>query len=360
MSIAPVRGTRPRPEGPGTTSTYTALARAIRDAGLLQRRRGFYISLFVGLVLALGGVLAGILVLGDSWFVLLVAGALGIVLTQFAFLSHEASHRQVFDSGKVNDAAGKILASAFVGMSYSWWMHKHSRHHANPNQVGRDPDIENDFVSFTEADAAGTRGLLASLNRFQGYLFLPLLLLEGVNLHYISLRAVFSKSKDPSNRTVERVMMVARLGLYVGLLFWLMPPGIAAAFLGVQLAVFGFYMGGSFAPNHIGMAIVPAGSRLDFLSKQVLTSRNVRGGLPLTALMGGLNYQVEHHLFPNMPRPALAKARLLVREHCRANAVPYTETTLAVAWRRVLAYMNEVGAVAPDPFFCPMVARYRV
>jgi fatty acid desaturase len=135
---------------------------------------------------------------------------------------------------------------------------------------------------------------------------------------------------------------------------WWLPPGMAAAFLGVQLAVFGVYMGASFAPNHKGMAMIPAGSKLDFLSKQVLTSRNIRGGWSMSVAMGGLNHQIEHHLFPSMPRPHLARARLIVREHCAALGLPYTETSLVRSYAIVVGYLNRVGLAARDPFDCPM------
>jgi fatty acid desaturase len=68
----------------------------------------------------------------------------------------------------------------------------------------------------------------------------------------------------------------------------------------VQLAVFGLYMGASFAPNHIGMPLVSPKLRLDFLRRQVLMSRNISGGPLISVFMGGLNYQIEHHLFPPM------------------------------------------------------------
>ena len=143
-------------------------------------------------------------------------------------------------------------------------------------------------------------------------------------------------------------------------MFWLLPLGMAFAFLGVQLAVFGLYMGASFAPNHVGMPIVPRDAKLDFLSKQVRTSRNVSGGWWATVLMGGLNYQIEHHLFPSMPRPHLAKARRLVREHCRSHDVPYAETNLIRAWGIVVGYLNRVGLAARDSFRCPVVAELRI
>jgi fatty acid desaturase len=85
----------------------------------------------------------------------------------------------------------------------------------------------------------------------------------------------------------------------------MLPVGMAFAFIGVQLAVFGVYMGASFAPNHKGMPILPHDSKVDFLRRQVLTSRNIKGNWLMDTFMGGLNYQIEHHLFPNMPRPHL-------------------------------------------------------
>ena len=75
--------------------------------------------------------------------------------------------------------------------------------------------------------------------------------------------------------------------------------------------------------------------------------------------MGGLNYQIEHHLFPSMPRPHLAAARRLVREHCRSLDVPYAEKNLFTAWGIVIRYLNRVGLAARDSFRCPVAAQLR-
>lgn len=355
------RPTRPRTadEQP-VTSTYTALSRTVRDAGLLHRTHGYYLWTLAILTLALGGIVTGFVLLGDSWFQLLMAGALGLVLTQFAFVAHEASHRQVLESGPANDRLGKFLANGAVGISYSWWMTKHTRHHANPNRVGKDPDIANDTIVFTEDGAREHRGLLALITRYQGWLFFPLLTLEGLNLHLTSIRSLLHGTReDRGARTLEIVTIVARLAAYLAVVFWALPLGLAFAFVGVQMAVFGVYMGASFAPNHKGMAILPADSRLDFLSKQVLTSRNIRGGWFMSILMGGLNFQIEHHLFPSMPRPHLIRAREIVKEHCATIGVPYTETSLLESYAIVVGYLNRVGLAARDPFDCPMYHRLR-
>ncbi|GGC82091.1 fatty acid desaturase [Tersicoccus solisilvae] len=334
------------------------MAAAVRSGGLLERTRGFYLIVAVVLGVALAGAVAGFVLLGESWFQLLIAAALGLIFTQIAFVAHEASHRQVLGSGPANDRLGRVLATVGVGMSYAWWMTKHTRHHANPNRVGKDPDIEVDTISFLPQDAAKRRGLMGRLTRVQGYLFFPLLTLEGLNLHYRSFAALASRDAV-KGRWIEIGSIIARFALYLGVLFALLPLGMAFAFLGVQLAVFGVYMGASFAPNHKGMPVVPRDLKLDFFSKQVRTSRNISGGWWASALMGGLNYQVEHHLFPNMPRPHLAAARRIVRAYCTTAQVPYTETSLFRSYGIVIAHLNRVGLAARDPFECPVIAQLR-
>jgi fatty acid desaturase len=343
------------------TGTYQSLSAQIREAGLLERTVGFYVGLLAVLTAALLGLGAAFVLLGDSWLQLLVAAGLGVVLTQFAFVAHEASHRQVLRSGPANDRLGRVLANGVVGVSHTWWVTKHTRHHANPNQIGKDPDIDMTALAFHPDAARPKTGFLAALARVQGWAFFPLLLLEGINLHVTSVRSTLARTDDrrPRQRVSELTVLALRLTAYVAVVLWFLPLGLGVAFLGVQLAVFGVYMGASFAPNHKGMPIIPADSRLDFLSKQVLTSRNVTGGTPMSMLLGGLSYQIEHHLFPSMPRPHLARAREIVREHCRTHDVPYTETSLLESYRIVVRYLNEVGLAARDPFDCPMVNRYR-
>ncbi|WP_260855843.1 acyl-CoA desaturase [Curtobacterium sp. 9128] len=354
----PVVRTRPRDGTPTSTSTYSALLQQVKAAGLLRRRTGYYWTVFAVLVVVLVGAGGAFALLGASWFQLVVAGVLGVVFTQFAFLSHEAAHRQVFASHVWNDRAARYGGTFFAGVSYAWWMHKHTRHHGNPNTVGKDPDISFDAISFRPEDAVAKRGVMRGLVRIQGYVFFPMLLLEGANLHWQSMRTYCSRTAV-KGRWSEGGVFLARFVLYIGALFWFLPVGMAFAFLGVQLAVFGFSMGIAFAPNHKGMPIIEPGQRVDFFSRQVLTSRNIRGGRWLEYGMGGLNYQVEHHLFPNMARPNLRAARVLVRRFCAEHDVPYTETGLIRSYVIVVQYLNRVGSAARDPFACPMVEQYR-
>jgi fatty acid desaturase len=344
---------------PPIARAYTEVSQVVRESGLLNRAQWFYAMVGAAIAVGFGGAIAGFVLLGHSWFQLLIAAALGILFTQVAFLGHEAGHRQVLASGPANDRLARLLANGVVGMSFSWWSTKHTRHHANPNRVGNDPDIEVDTISFLDADAAEARGLRRLITRRQGWLFFPLLTLEGLNLHFLAFRHLFGR-EPVKGRWTEIGLIAARFALVLVPVFLFLPIGMAFAFLGVQLAVFGVYMGASFAPNHKGMPVIAHDAKLDFFSKQVLTSRNVTGGWWATWLMGGLNYQVEHHLFPNMPRPHLARAREIVIDQCRAVGVPYHETTLWRSYGIVIEYLNRVGLAARDPFDCPVSKTYRV
>ncbi|MCR8670037.1 acyl-CoA desaturase [Agrococcus sp. HG114] len=355
-TLGEIRTTTP-PSERAARADFREVARAVRDAGLLERTVGFYAWTMVGLGVALVGLLVGSVLLGDSWFQLLIAAALGVVLTQIAFIAHEASHRQVLKSGPANDRLGRILAAGVVGISHQWWMTKHSRHHANPNQIGRDPDIEIDTISFLPSDAKKARGIQRWVTQRQGWLFFPLLTFEGANLHVRSIITLLER-RPVVGRWLELGLIAGRFALLITFLLLVMPPLMALAFLGVQLAVFGIGMGASFAPNHKGMPTVSRDAKLDFFTKQVRTSRNIRGW-GMSTLMGGLNYQVEHHLFPNMARPHLRAASEIVRAHCATHGIPYTETNLVGAYASVVRYLNRVGLAARDPFECPMLAARR-
>jgi fatty acid desaturase len=325
----------------------------------MKRRPGYYAAKASLLAAALVGLGVVSVWLGNSWFQLLVAAGFGFLLTQVGFFGHDAAHRQVFASGPANDTLALVLANGVSGLSTAWWAHKHSRHHAAPNQLGRDPDIAPGILAFTDDAATSRRSrLTAWLTVRQGWFFFPLLLLEGLNLHIQSLRALLGP-KPIKRRRLELSVLIARHVTALSAVFVILPVGKAFACLGVQLAVFGFYLGCSFAPNHTGMPVVPHDVKPDFMHRQVLASRNIRGGLLTTFLMGGLNYQIEHHLFPSMPRPNLRRAQRVVRPYCIAQSLTYTEVRPLTAYAIVVRHLNRVGLRARQTFQCPLVAAYR-
>ena len=199
-------------------------------------------------------------------------------MTQIAFLGHDAAHRQIFVSGRWNEWASLIVANLIVGLSYGWWQSKHTRHHANPNKVGVDPDIGANGARLHPEVAASRKTPAHALARAPaGLALLPAADARGPAPARRGGQARDRRRHRSGERSRARFLVV-RLGSFLALVFLVLPPGKAAAFIGVELALFGVYMGASFAPNHKGMPIVPADVKIDFLRRQVLTSRNVTGG----------------------------------------------------------------------------------
>lgn len=359
----PIRSTKPRSAPPGAArlahgSEFAELKRRIADAGLLRRRYDWYVLRLLLLLVAFAAAFVALFALGSSWWQLLLAAVFGLLFTQTAFFGHDSAHKQVFESGPRNAMAARLLANFGVGLSYGWWQHKHSRHHANPNSTGKDDDIRPGALVFTPDDAAVRTGLVAWLTRYQGWYFFPLLLVAGIDLHRNAVMALLERGRI-EHRLLEGTLIAVRLIGFVTIVFIATGPAVGAAFMGVQLAVFGFSMGSSFAPNHKGMVLIDPHAKIDHLRRQVLTSRNISGGVLIRVGMGGLNYQIEHHLFPNMPSVNLRRARPIVRAYCAEVGVPYTETTLLQSWRIVVRYLHRVGIRHADPFDCPAAAAFR-
>jgi len=348
MGTAP--STAPRGDDTGTAprgSDYTALSRQIRSAGLLAGRPAAY-AVRIGVTVAFFvATCAAVVWVGDSWYQLVIAAILGVAFTQVAFLAHDGGHQQIFTRRRSNDRFGQA-AGLLTGLSYGWWLGKHNRHHANPNKEDHDPDIGDGVLAFTTGQVAARTGRLGrAITRRQAWLFFPLLTLEGLNLHAASvqsLRPGAQRSARGGHRGTEIALLVVHFTVYVAALLVVMSPATALVFAAIHQGVFGLYMGCSFAPNHKGMPTIAADEDVDYLRRQVLTSRNVRGGILTDVVLGGLNYQIEHHLFPNMPRPSLRRAQPLVRAYCEQHQISYTETSLLGSYTAALAHLHQLGA----------------
>jgi len=324
---------------------YRVLAVQIRDAGLLARRPGYYSLKIVLTIAAFAGGWAALLIVGNSWATLGVAVFLGVMFTQLGFLGHDAGHLQVFRSRRANRLLGLLVANALIGLSFGWWVSKHDAHHAHPNEVDRDPDIGEGLVAFNSSDglARGNRNLTRLLARWQAGLFFPLMLLRSAGLHVSGIERLF---RQRDRATVGEGLLIAlHAALYLGAVLWVLSPLRALAFVAVQQGVFSLYLGCSFAPNHKGMPIIEDGTGMSFARRQVITARNIAGGRFTNFMLGGLNYQIEHHLFPTMPRPNLARAQSTIRAFCIESDLGYCEDTLVGSFRQAVRHLRAVSAV---------------
>lgn len=335
----------PEPSPPssrrGGNGDYARLLRRISDAGLMERRPFYYVIRLslVGIAFVAGWVVFALI--GDSWWTLTVAAFMAVTFAQIALVMHDVAHRQVFRTRRTTEITGRVVGNAGIGLAYGWWQDKHTRHHANPNHEELDPDVAPDILVWSQRQARASRGAARIIGRAQAFLFFPLLLLEGLNLHIAGVRALGKRSLK--HRGLEGALLAVHVIAYLAALFVVLPADKAIAFVVVHQALFGLYMGCIFAPNHKGMPTLTGDDRPDYLRRQVLTSRNVRGGALTDLALGGLNYQIEHHLFPSMPTPNLRRARVIVRAYCSDLGIAYHETGLISSYREALKHLHRVG-----------------
>jgi fatty acid desaturase len=328
--------------GTRVPTDYAIVKGRVREAGLLDRQPWFYTRSIAMKTTLLLGCVAGFALFRSPWALALNAVLFAIVSGQLGFQLHDSGHRQMFAKGWKNALVGLLTGNLLLGMSYGWWVDKHNKHHANPNHVDMDPDINTMAISYSREQALERHGLPRAIARYQAYLFFPLILLLGYSMHVSSVEFLV---REPSrHRRTEFALLAAHLVLYVGLPLYFLGPWSALMVIVIHQCVSGLYMALVFAPNHKGMPQVDDSGDLDFLRRQVLTSRNVRSH-PLTdTWYGALNYQIEHHLFPTMPRNRVRKAHLIVREFCAERGIPYHEVSILRSYRELLGHLHDVGA----------------
>jgi len=236
-----------------------------------------------------------------------------------------------------------LLIGLLLGFSRSWWFDSHNRHHARPNDLAMDPDTELYVVNFSEEQARDRKGIWGRLTRFQAYYFFPMMAFEGIGAHVVSI--LFLIRGKPRYRLLEAMGLAIHPAIYFGLLFTVMPTWQAVLVMLVHHGLAGLYMGSVFAPNHKGMLVPDASVPLDYLHRQILTSRNITPSMVVDVWYGGLNYQIEHHLFPTIPRNKLKAAREVVKDFCRERGLPYHETGAWQSYGEITRYLN--GVVEP-------------
>ena len=331
------------PQRVGASATFSELLGRVKAEGLLDPAPAYYVGRLVLNTALLAAGLVAFFLIGDSWWQIPVALWMGICGGQSAFMWHEAGHKAMFRGKQLGSVVGYFHANLVNGVSYGWWVNHHNRHHSNPNHLDMDPDIGRRTAIFDIKQYRTRHGVQRFIVRYQSVLFFALLVLESFKMNRTAVQSIAQgKTKRP---VLESVLLAVRFAFYLGCLFTVLSPLLAVVFLAVQAAALGVYFGLIFAPNHKGMQVRDGDEEtLDWLARQVLTSRNIRPSLLIDFMYGGLNYQIEHHLFPAMPQKNLRRARELTRQYCEEHGMPYHEVGFWASYREVASFLHEVSA----------------
>ena len=312
---------------------------------------------------------------------------LGLFWQQCGWLAHDFLHHQVFKRRTYGDLAGIFWGDLMQGYSMQWWKNKHNGHHAVPNlhnssavaQDG-DPDIDTmpllawslkQAQSFRELNANGKdSSFVKFMIKWQAFTYFPILLLARLSWLNESFKTAFGLGGSSENAKLElerrglQYPLLERIGIVLHYVWVLaLASGFGRFSLGYSVAYFllatcscGLFLALVFGLGHNGMATYDADARPDFWKLQVTTTRNITGGHGFPQffvdwLCGGLQYQVDHHLFPMMPRHNLAKTHKLVKSFCKEYGVQYHEADLVDGTIEVLQHLQKVS----DEFLVDMI-----
>jgi fatty acid desaturase len=323
------------------TKAYIQLRQQVTEHGVLNRAYGYYTVLslvdFFGLFFSV----YQIIVTPLSFLLVFWCLVAVFFIVQFGGLFHDAGHRAIAKSTKVNDVLGFIYSTT-IAMGYSYWRINHNKHHSHTNQEDEDPDLDLPLHAFTQRQFAKQKGVYKLLRKYQAYIYYPLRSLVGFTQRTDSLR-YFKQERTPG-AILELIVWLAAMFVWFALPFFIFP--LAKAFL-VFFVVHigtGFYISNIFAPNHKGMPQLAKNVKISFLEHQIMTSRNIYGHWLTDFVFMGLNYQIEHHLFPNCPRNKLKEITPHVLEICRKMNLEYTQVTVIESNRIILATLSQVAA----------------
>ncbi len=315
----------------------------LQAAGVFETRELRSWLKLAALASALAGCLVAIAWLG--WFAALFAiPAAGVLSTSIAMFGHEGSHRSFSRSPRRNAVIVYFAYPLFSGLGVHYWRDKHDRqHHAHPNVEALDPDLTPwPFASSRGGHEASSRATRWFQRSFQRWLFWPMATLMPIGMRRKSLAHL---AREPRRRAwwIEVGCMVVH---YAG---WVVVPALVwgplaaiATYLAVW-AVAGVCLALVFAPAHMGLPVVTTAPH-DW-QHQVASTRDLQLPRAISFFFVGLDYQVEHHLFPKIPHQNLPLAARITRAWCQGRGVdhqaePYLSalTTsvrfMASAWSR--------------------------
>jgi fatty acid desaturase/predicted heme/steroid binding protein len=291
---------------------------------------------------------------------------MGLFWQQCGWLAHDFLHHQVFKNRLYGDLMGLVVGGIFQGFSVHWWKTKHNTHHSVPNleascdaAADGDPDIDTmPMLAWSANMAKQAADPKSAWGRFfvkyQAILYFPVLFFARLSWAHQSWVFVWGGAGQHSvknaaiDRTkmahpyLERFALVIHYGIMLAIMsqmYW----AYALMYFFVAQTSCGLFLAMVFGVGHNGMAVYKSNERPDFWKLQVTTTRNVTGSWLVGWFCGGLHYQVEHHLFPMVPRHNLAKVHQLVVAFCKEQGVTYHETSIYDGNVEVLQHLDKVS-----------------
>ncbi|NCO01905.1 MAG: acyl-CoA desaturase [Epsilonproteobacteria bacterium] len=304
---------------------FDALKSEVRAAGLLQR---VPIRGSIEMVAVLASMLL-IFVTAPMWNPFLLGLFMTLVFTRAVFISHDILHTQYFKSKSLAMKLSYPFSAIILSNSSSWWDFKHNiKHHTWCNVIEKDEDI----MALDGAFTPKNKGSKPFLKRYKHIVFWGAMFFMYAAFIVQSYNFVLKRKNY-----FELGLMLLHWPLIWGTLLYILPwSDVLIVFLTLHFTLSPWLAFG-FITNHLGCEVfdLEEGRGLSWMELQMRTSRSLSGGAFVHWFYGGLNTQIEHHLFPKAPRFNLLKVQKMTKEFAKRHNIEYFETTPIQAYIQI-------------------------
>ncbi len=267
---------------------------------------------------------------------------LSILMVQFAFIGHDAGHGSISSKPRLNRLLGQLCMTVVTGLAFDEWIDRHRAHHRFCQIENQDPDMGvATVVSLTATAAQQKRGVGRFMLRYQHLFIWPLSFFFAHSQRHLSQLGVFLAVR---RYALDAFVLILHFALWFGIPCGLLGVSFTTALWVYLIPMFilGPHLAAIFWVNHIGMPLIEDAEKFSFLEHQAVTSRSISNHAWLNWLFGGLNYQIEHHLFPQVPSSKLRTVQPIVRQHFATHQINYAEMTW---WQSVQAVARHLHVV---------------
>lgn len=317
---------------------YLALREQLEKRGLLNKTPWYYVRIIAIITTLFIAAWTAFYVFENIYIRMASVLALGFIGVQIGFLGHDAGHKAISNKQAVNSIIGYLSMTLVNGISWSYWSSHHNAHHKDPNYVDEDPDVKYLIAAFSPEQVQKKNKFTRWLIKRQSIFFVP--------MHFLT---VFSMVINSTTHSIKKAKIADAGLMALHFALWIVIPGIfigfgwATLFYVIAALLRGMYFAMVFVPNHVGMPMPK--ENLPFMEKQIMTARNITPSWLKDRFFGGLNYQIEHHLFPNTSRKHLRACRKIVKEFCLKNSIKYEEVGFFKCYKDVLSHVHKISKI---------------
>lgn len=265
------------------------------------------------------------------------------LMAQFAFIGHDAGHSSIGRDRFINKILGQLCMTFVTGQAFDEWRARHLAHHQFCQNEEKDPDMEVDFVASLTEKSALKKGFWGRfMTRHQGLSIWALSLFFSLNQRHLSQWTVL---KNLRRYKLDGIMLILHFAFWIGVPHLLLDVSFSKTLLAyfVPPLLLGPYFAAIFWVNHIGMPLIDDVESFSFIEHQALTSRNISNPSALDWFFGGLNFQIEHHLFPRIPASKLSAVKPIVRHQFARYGIPYNEVKWWTAMQVVAGHFKAIA-----------------